>query len=147
MQNVYGGVDSKKFIIETTGSGVAVIDYDNDGWPDLFFVNGTTLEKRTIRTSVTASTTTITTALSPTSRRKPTCGTRDGGKAACVGDYDNDGHDDLLRHLLRKERALPQQWRRHVSPTSARKPALQATARRGAQVVPLWIMTATANST
>src|SRR3569832_896338 len=43
-QNVYGGVDTKKYIIETTGSGVGVIDYDNDGWPDLFFANGTTLE-------------------------------------------------------------------------------------------------------
>src|SRR5437764_7753274 len=43
MQNVNGGVDTKKYIIETTGSGVAVIDYDNDGWPDIFLVNGTTL--------------------------------------------------------------------------------------------------------
>jgi len=42
--NVFGGVDSKKYIIETTGTGVAVFDYDNDGWPDIFVVNGTTLE-------------------------------------------------------------------------------------------------------
>src|SRR4051812_14742534 len=33
MENVNGGVDTKKYIIETTGSGVAIIDYDNDGWP------------------------------------------------------------------------------------------------------------------
>src|SRR5437870_8923555 len=39
-----GGVKSKKYIIETTGSGAAFIDYDNDGWPDIFLVNGTTLE-------------------------------------------------------------------------------------------------------
>jgi len=44
MKNVFGGVDSKKYIIETTGTGVAIFDYDNDGWPDIFFVNGTTLE-------------------------------------------------------------------------------------------------------
>src|SRR5215469_9042773 len=40
MQNVNGGVNTKKYIIETTGSGVAVFDYDNDGWPDIFLVNG-----------------------------------------------------------------------------------------------------------
>src|SRR3984893_6030590 len=42
--NVFGGVDTKKYIIETTGTGVAIFDYDNDGWPDIFIVNGTTLE-------------------------------------------------------------------------------------------------------
>src|SRR5215467_6231005 len=40
----FGGVNTKKYIIETTGTGVAVFDYDNDGWPDIFIVNGTTLE-------------------------------------------------------------------------------------------------------
>src|SRR5256885_16578375 len=43
-RNVFGGVDTKKYIIETTGTGVAIFDYDNDGWPDIFVVNGTTLE-------------------------------------------------------------------------------------------------------
>src|ERR1700729_4386811 len=41
---VFGGVDTKKYIIETTGTGVAIFDYDNDGWPDVFIVNGTRLE-------------------------------------------------------------------------------------------------------
>ena len=44
MQDVFGGVDTKKYIIETTGTGVAIFDYDNDGWPDIFLVNGTRLE-------------------------------------------------------------------------------------------------------
>src|SRR5260370_42319897 len=44
MMNVFGGVDTKKYIIETTGTGVAIFDYDNDGWLDIFIVNGTTLE-------------------------------------------------------------------------------------------------------
>src|SRR5271170_1939355 len=44
MQNIFGGVDTKKYIIETTGTGVAIFDYDNDGWPDIFLVNGTKLE-------------------------------------------------------------------------------------------------------
>src|SRR5258708_22465185 len=40
---VFGGKDTKKYIIETTGPGTAIFDYDNDGWPDIFLVNGTTL--------------------------------------------------------------------------------------------------------
>src|SRR6266849_399783 len=44
MRNVFGGVYTKKYIIETTGTGVAIFDYDNDGWLDIFIVNGTTLE-------------------------------------------------------------------------------------------------------
>src|SRR5579863_6719668 len=43
MQEIFGGVDTKKYIIETTGTGVAIFDYDNDGWPDIFLVNGTRL--------------------------------------------------------------------------------------------------------
>src|SRR5438034_9777984 len=39
-----GGEKTKKYIIETTGSGAAFFDYDNDGWPDIFLVSGTTLE-------------------------------------------------------------------------------------------------------
>src|SRR5436190_5597699 len=44
MMNVFGGIDTKKYIIETTGTGLAIIDFDNDGWPDIFLVNGTRLE-------------------------------------------------------------------------------------------------------
>ena len=39
-----GGDKSKKYIIETTGSGAAFVDLDHDGWPDAFLVNGTRLE-------------------------------------------------------------------------------------------------------
>ena len=41
---VYGGAAANKYLLETTGTGVAAIDYDNDGRLDLFFVNGSTLE-------------------------------------------------------------------------------------------------------
>src|SRR5260370_38325524 len=44
MVNVFGGEYTKKYIIETTGTGVAIFDYDNDGWPDIFIVNGTKLD-------------------------------------------------------------------------------------------------------
>src|SRR5690349_24253505 len=39
-----GSEKSKKYIIETTGSGAAIFDYDGDGWPDIFLANGTTLD-------------------------------------------------------------------------------------------------------
>ena len=38
------GVPEKKFIVETNGSGVGLIDYDNDGWLDIYLVNGSTLD-------------------------------------------------------------------------------------------------------
>ena len=41
---VFGGEKTKKWILETTGCGIAFFDYDNDGWLDIFQVNGTTLE-------------------------------------------------------------------------------------------------------
>src|SRR5580698_2515817 len=44
MNNINGDLNTKKYIIETTGSGVAVIDYDHDGWPDIYLLNGTTLD-------------------------------------------------------------------------------------------------------
>jgi enediyne biosynthesis protein E4 len=94
--NVFGGANTKKYIIETTGTGVAIFDYDNDGWPDIFIVNGTTLEG-------------VLPAKAPTNHlyRNNHNGTftdvtaRTGlaasgwGQGVCVGDYDNDGWEDL----------------------------------------------------
>src|SRR5262245_4107444 len=93
----FGGTTNNTYLLETTGTGVAFIDYDGDGLLDLFFVNGTTLEgfpagkapanhlfhnrgkgafeDVTDRAGLTAS---------------------GWGQGACVGDYDNDGHDDLF---------------------------------------------------
>ena len=69
MQNVNGDEATKKYIIETTGSGVAILDYDRDGWPDIYLVNGNALEATTAqnknRRQPAISTITITMAHSP----------------------------------------------------------------------------------
>src|SRR5581483_12193232 len=41
---IYGGLDTKSYIIEVVGCGIAFMDYDNDGWMDLFVLSGTRLE-------------------------------------------------------------------------------------------------------
>src|SRR6266404_3167935 len=45
-RNVSGPTENKKYLIEEMGCGVALIDYDNDGWLDIFLVNGSTFEPR-----------------------------------------------------------------------------------------------------
>jgi enediyne biosynthesis protein E4 len=94
--NVFGGVDTKKYIIETTGTGVAIFDYDNDGWPDIFLVNGVTLDKP-------ASGKTPTSHLYHNNHdgtfsdvtEKAGVGRSGWGQGVCVGDFDNDGWEDL----------------------------------------------------
>ena len=43
-ETIYGGKFKNKYLLETTGCGLAFYDYDNDGWLDLFLVNGWRLE-------------------------------------------------------------------------------------------------------
>lgn len=92
-KNVFGGRDHKDYILETTGNGVAVFDYDGDGRNDIFIANGTRFD-------------------SPQSRSQlyhnignghfQEVGAEAGfakvgwAQGVCVGDYDNDGHPDLL---------------------------------------------------
>src|SRR5437667_12888395 len=47
--NVYGGLNQKDYILETTGNGVAIFDYDGDGRNDVFIANGTRLNGPTGR--------------------------------------------------------------------------------------------------
>jgi enediyne biosynthesis protein E4 len=92
----FGGEHKNKYLLETTGCGVAFYDYDNDGWLDIFLVNGTRLEG-------------FTGGQEPTSHLFKN--NRDGtftdvtvkaglthsgwGQGVCIGDYDNDGYEDL----------------------------------------------------
>src|ERR1700686_3995771 len=107
MMNVFGGVDTKKYIIETTGTGVAIFDYDNDGWPDIFIVNGTKLEGFPAGKGPTNhlyhnnhdGTFTDVTAKAGLARTG-------WGQGVCLGDYDNDGWDDLFVTYYGKGNAL-----------------------------------------
>src|SRR5689334_14018506 len=102
---IFGGENTKKYIIETTGTGVAIFDYDNDGWPDIFIVNGTTLEGFPQGKAPTShlyhnnhdGTFTDVTAQA---------GLADTGwgQGVCVGDYDNDGWKDLYVTYYGKNR-------------------------------------------
>ncbi len=105
VMNVFGGVATKKYIIETTGTGVAIFDYDNDGWPDIFIVNGTTLEgfpsgkaptNHLYRNNHdgTFADVTVKAGLAVTG----------WGQGVCVGDYDNDGWEDLYVTYYGKNR-------------------------------------------
>lgn len=95
--NVSGGESHKEFIIETTGNGAVIFDYDNDGWPDVFLPNGSTIAGFAEGTAPTAhlyhnnrdGTFTDVTAKSGLAA----AGWQQG---ACVGDYDNDGYLDLF---------------------------------------------------
>src|ERR1035441_10666562 len=44
--NVWGGIEHKRSIIETKGSGLAFFDYDNDGWLDIYLTNGNRLNAK-----------------------------------------------------------------------------------------------------
>lgn len=97
VRNVNGDPENKKYIVESTGSGVAILDYDRDGWMDIFLINGQELHPERQKgepptshlfhnnhdgtfTDVTAKAGLVSTAW---------------GQGACVGDYDNDGFDDI----------------------------------------------------
>jgi hypothetical protein len=96
--NVWGGVKSKKYIVETKGNGLAFFDYDNDGWLDIYLTNGVRFDE------------TYTPENAPTSHlyknnrdgtftdvtQKAGIGRTGWGTGVCVGDYDNDGWDDLF---------------------------------------------------
>ncbi len=96
--NVWGGVTHKRSIVEAKGSGLAFFDYDNDGWLDIYLTNGNRLDAQWPAGKAPTSqlyknnrdgTFTNVTEKSQLART----GWQTG---VCVGDYDNDGWDDLF---------------------------------------------------
>jgi enediyne biosynthesis protein E4 len=93
-RHVSGGAE-KDYIIETTGSGVALLDFDGDGWLDIYLVNGSSLQPRAegvpraalYRNNGDRTFRDVTPAAGVANER--------WGQGACVGDADNDGAPDL----------------------------------------------------
>jgi hypothetical protein len=96
-KTIFGGEHKNKYLLETTGCGVAFYDYDNDGWLDIFLVNGTRLEgfpagseptSHLFRNNRDGTFTDVT--------LKAGVAHAGWGQGCCIGDYDNDGWDDLF---------------------------------------------------
>ncbi|HEY1902399.1 MAG TPA: CRTAC1 family protein [Terracidiphilus sp.] len=97
VKTIFGGEHRNKYLLETTGCGAAFFDYDQDDWVDIFLINGWRFEGFP-------------------KGQEPTChlfkNNRDGtftdvtlraglarsgwGQGCCVGDYNNDGRNDLF---------------------------------------------------
>jgi enediyne biosynthesis protein E4 len=97
VKTVFGGEHKNKYLLETTGCGVAFYDYDNDGWLDVFLVNGTRLEgfpagqepiNHLFKNNRDGTFTDVT--------LKAGLARSGWGQAVCIGDYDNDGYEDLF---------------------------------------------------
>jgi hypothetical protein len=92
---IYGGIERDEYIIEANGCGCAFLDYDNDGWMDIFVLSGTRLSDVPAGTS---------NRLYKNNRNGTfTDVTKQAGLEAvgwansvCVGDYNNDGFEDIF---------------------------------------------------
>ena len=92
---VYVGIHQKKYILEANGCGCAFIDYDNDGWMDIFLLSGTRLDgappgttNRLYKNNRDGTFSDVTASAGLTA-----VGWANG---VCVADYNNDGYDDLF---------------------------------------------------
>jgi enediyne biosynthesis protein E4 len=99
------GAFGKKYLPETMGPGCAFIDYDSDGWPDILLVNGTDFpgHRRGVPSTLKlyhnnhdGTFTDVT--------RKAGLAVEMYGLGVAVGDYDNDGHDDIFISALGQSR-------------------------------------------
>lgn len=100
------GTPEKKYILETVGSGVALLDYDNDGWLDIYLVNGSTYEALAgksepphaalFHNNHDGTFTDVAAAAGVTNDR--------WGFGVAVGDYDNDGWPDIYVSNFGKNR-------------------------------------------
>src|SRR5882672_4112541 len=89
------GAFGKKYLPETMGSGVCVIDYDNDGWPDIFFVNSIDWTEHKTGKSYPALYHNNHDGTFTDVTRQAGLAVESYGLGCAVGDYDNDGFEDL----------------------------------------------------
>src|SRR5689334_827566 len=96
-KTVLVGDENKDFLLSTTGGGIALFDYDNDGWLDIFVVNGWGLKdfpkgeeptNHLYRNNRNGTFSDVT--------EKARLVRHGWGQGVCVGDYDNDGNLDLF---------------------------------------------------
>ena len=96
-KTIFGGEHKNKYLLETTGCGVAFYDYDGDGWLDIFLVNGWRLEgfpkgqephAHLFKNNRDGTFTDVT--------AKAGLVHSGWGQGVCIGDYDNDGCEDLF---------------------------------------------------
>ncbi len=92
---IYGGATSFDYIVESMGTGVAFIDYDNDGWMDLFIPNGTRFSgapagvtNRLYRNNRDGTFTDVT--------EKAGLLRTGWAEGVTIGDYNNDGFEDIF---------------------------------------------------
>jgi len=90
------GAFGKKYLPETMGPGVAFIDYDNDGWPDIFLVNGTDWPGHASKHSTPKLYHNNHDGTFTDVTHKAGLDIEIFGMGVAVGDYDNDGYDDLF---------------------------------------------------
>ncbi len=97
VEMIFGGEHRNKYLLETTGCGAAFFDYDQDDWLDIFLVNGWRLEGfpkgkepvcRLFKNNRDGTFTDVTV--------KAGLARSGWGQACCVGDYNNDGWNDLF---------------------------------------------------
>jgi hypothetical protein len=86
----------KKYLPETMGPGVAFIDYDNDGWPDIFLVNGMDWPGHSGKHSTPKLYHNNHDGTFTDVTHKAGLDIELFGMGVAVGDYDNDGYDDLF---------------------------------------------------
>ena len=109
------GKSPEKYLPETTGAGCAFLDYDNDGWMDIYLVNSgkcdfynpnPPLRNALYRNNRDGTFTDVT--------EKAGVAAGGYGQGVAVGDYNGDGFPDHLRDAIWTKHSVPQQRRRHV---------------------------------